>query len=261
MSTGHDHNAHAAHSTTPGGVLVADAGLRLVLGTTIASAGRHSLEFTVVDGDGTPVTDYVEQHDKDLHLIAVRRDLAGFQHVHPVRDAAGVWRTDVDLTAGVWRILADFTAASIGRGVTLGADLFVAGEFTPEPLPAVSSAVTADGYTVILDGGLTPQEGRTLTFRVERDGAPVTDLEPYLAAYGHLVALRSGDLAYLHVHPDGAPGDGVTEPGPAITFHATAPSAGDYRLFLDFKHNGTVRTAEFTVSAETPPHHGHHHHH
>ncbi len=252
MRNEHDHNAHAAHSATPGGVLIADAGLRLVLATTITGAGPHALEFTVVGPDGAPVTEYLEQHDKELHLIAVRRDLAGFQHVHPVRDAAGVWRTNVDLTAGAWRILADFTAASVGRGLTLGADLLVAGEFTPEPLPAVSSAVVVDGYTVTLDGGFTPGEGRTLTFQVEHDGAPVTDLEPYLAAYGHLVALRSGDLAYLHVHP---------EAGTQLTFHATAPSAGDYRLFLDFKHNGTVRTAEFTVTAEPPVHHGLHHHH
>jgi hypothetical protein len=82
---------------------------------------------------------------------------------------------------------------------------------------------------------------------VSKDGQPVTDLQPYLAAYGHLVALREGDLAYLHVHPDGAPGDGVTPAGPQIEFVAEVPSAGGYRLFLDFQHDGVVRTAEFTV--------------
>lgn len=84
-------------------------------------------------------------------------------------------------------------------------------------------------------------------------GAPVTDLQPYLAAYGHLVALRDGDLAYLHVHPDGAPGDGRTKAGPGITFYAQVPSAGAYRLFLDFQHAGTVRTAEFTALAGNVP--------
>jgi hypothetical protein len=66
------------------------------------------------------------------------------------------------------------------------------------------------------------------------------------------VALRDGDLAYLHVHPAGEPGDGTTEPGPDVTFYATAPSAGDYRLFLDFQHDGVVRTAEFTARAGEP---------
>ena len=92
-----------------------------------------------------------------------------------------------------------------------------------------------------------------MTLSISRNGEPVTDLQPYLAAYGHLVALRDGDLAYLHVHPAGEPGDGTTEPGPDVTFYATAPSTGDYRLFLDFQHDGVVRTAEFTARAGEPP--------
>ena len=62
-----------------------------------------------------------------------------------------------------------------------------------------------DGYTVTLDGDLTAGADAKLTLSVSRDGKPVTDLQPYLAAYGHLVALRDGDLAYLHVHPEGRP--------------------------------------------------------
>ncbi len=74
---------------------------------------------------------------------------------------------------------------------------------------------------------------------------------PYRAAYGHLVALRDGDgdLACLHVHPDGSPGDGTTTPGPRIAFHITAPRAGTYRLFLDVQHAGIAGTAVFTIQA------------
>ena len=98
-----------------------------------------------------------------------------------------------------------------------------------------------------LRGGLAAGRSSRLTFTVTRNGRPVTDLRPYLGAYGHLVALRQGDLAYLHVHPDGEPGDGKTKPGPAVTFHAEAPSAGTYRLYLDFQHGSRAHTAEFTV--------------
>ena len=106
---------------------------------------------------------------------------------------------------------------------------------------------------VTLDGRLIPGQAAELTLSVSRDGVPVTDLQPYLAAYGHLVAVRDGDLAYLHVHPAGEPGDGVTSSGPGITFSATAPTAGDYRLFLDLQHDGVVRTAEFTAHADHTP--------
>ena len=90
-----------------------------------------------------------------------------------------------------------------------------------------STSAVVDDYEVTLDGDLVAGEESELTLTVRRDGAPVTDLQPYLAAYGHLVALRDGDLAYLHVHPAGEPGDGTTEPGPGVTFYASAPSAGD----------------------------------
>jgi hypothetical protein len=80
--------------------------------------------------------------------------------------------------------------------------------------------------------------------RVSRDGEPVTDLEPYLGAYGHLVALREGDLAYLHVHPEGG------DAGPEVPFAVEVPSAGGYRLFFDFRHEGVVRTAELAVRSQ-----------
>jgi uncharacterized membrane protein YgcG len=111
---------------------------------------------------------------------------------------------------------------------------------------------------VTLSGKLVPGKSTALTMHVSKNGRPVTDLEPYLAAFGHLVMLRDGDMAYIHVHPDGHPGDGKTAPGPEIVFFAEAPSYGQYRLFLDFQHQGKVRTAEFTVNVEgpNPPPHG-----
>ena len=93
-----------------------------------------------------------------------------------------------------------------------------------------------------LSGELVPGAVSPLTLTVRRDGRAVTDLQPYLGAYGHLVALRTGDLAYLHVHPDGSP-----TAGPEIRFAAEVPGAGTYRLYLDFRHGDVVRTAEFTV--------------
>ncbi|MEK8144063.1 hypothetical protein NKH18_25750 [Streptomyces sp. M10(2022)] len=32
------------------------------------------------------MTEYTPEHEKELHLIAVRRDTAGYQHVQPVMD-------------------------------------------------------------------------------------------------------------------------------------------------------------------------------
>jgi hypothetical protein len=160
--------------------------------------------------------------------------------------------------AGEYRVLADYKPLWGIHGEALGADVSVAGDFRPKPLPPPSDTAVVDGYTVTMKGKLHPGKSGKLTLSVAKDGKPVTDLEPYLAAYGHLVALRDGDMAYLHVHPTGMPGDGKTRPGPDIVFDATPPSYGDYRLFLNFQHQGVVRTAELTVHVDgpNPPPHG-----
>jgi hypothetical protein len=75
----------------------------------------------------------------------------------------------------------------------------------------------------------------------------VTSLQPYLGAFGHLVSLRDGDLAYLHTHPAAEAHDG-DRGGPTVAFATEFPTAGSYRLFLDFKADGKVHTAEFTVT-------------
>lgn len=250
-----DHAAHgsaaeAAAEEIPEGLMLSQHGYTLALAQVSLPAGEAvPFAFQVLGPDGSPVTSYEQTHDKDLHLIAVRRDMTDFQHVHPELAEDGTWKSSLDLTAGQWRVFADFAPTEHGQAMTLGVDLAVAGDYDPQPLPEPAAAAGVDGYTVTLDGELRAGRETELTLSVSRDGQPVTDLQPYLAAYGHLVALRDGDLAYLHVHPAGAPGDGTTEPGPDITFYATAPSRGDYRLFLDFQHEGVVRTAEFTAAA------------
>ncbi|WKX69386.1 hypothetical protein [Streptomyces sp. XD-27] len=245
--------ADAGHAA--GGLQISESGYTLDLDTPrIASDRSTEVRFSVRDAAGRKVTAYRKAHGKELHLILAGRDLTTYQHLHPARAADGTWRTDVKLPkAGDYRLFTDFTPAAKGAGnLTLGADLAVSGTYQPAALPKATRTTTVDGYTVNLEGDLTPGKARELTLKVAKDGREVTDLQPYLEAYGHLVALRSGDLAYLHVHPGGHPGDGVTKPGPAISFTATASSSGTYRLFLDFKHNGTVRTAAFTLPATAP---------
>ncbi|MET9778793.1 hypothetical protein ABZ023_31850 [Streptomyces sp. NPDC006367] len=254
--TGGD-DGHAGHRSEPaGGLQISEDGYTLDLATPRVTAGhRAELRFTVRDEDGRAVTAYRREHEKELHLIVASRDLTAYRHLHPTRAADGTWSTPVDLPrAGGYRVFADFTPAEKGAGsITLGADLAAGGAYRPEAPPAPAGTVTADGYRVALAGTLNPGRAGELKLRITRAGRPVTDLQPYLGAYGHLVALRSGDLAYLHVHPNGEPGDGTTKPGPEISFTATAPSAGTYRLFLDFRHEGKVHTAAFTVRAGSAP--------
>jgi hypothetical protein len=245
--------AETADSELPAGLAVAADGYTLDLGTPTAPAGPATeVGFRVLGPDGHPVTAFEVAHEQDLHLVAVRRDLSGFQHVHPELGDDGEWRAVLALTPGAWRLFADFVPSADGANRVLGADLSVPGEYTPEPLPAPSAVAEVDGYTVVLTGELVPGREAELTLSVSRDGRPVTDLQPYLGSYGHLVVLRAGDLGYLHVHPADGPAGAAPAPGPHIGMVTTAPTAGTYRVFLDFRHGDVVHTAAFTLPATAP---------
>lgn len=212
------------------GLAVSEGGLTLKLARTSAARGRRfTLAFRIVDGQGRTVRHFDVEHTKRMHLIVVRRDMTGFQHLHPTERADGTWTVPAMLRdAGSYRVFADFSAG--GRAHTLADDLAVDGVVRSRPLPAPARGVAVDGMRVALR-----EEGGELVFDVTRTGRPVA-VEDYLGAKGHLVALREGDLAFLHVHPDAN----------RLRFMAEFPTAGRYRLFLQFKTGGRIHTAAFT---------------
>jgi hypothetical protein len=256
--TGTTPEQNTPSAVLPAGLQVSQDGYRLTpLSGSLSTGIPQPFRFQITGPDFRPVTDYTTSHDKDLHLIVVRRDLSGFQHVHPERATDGTWAIPLAVpSAGQYRVFADFQPAG-HDGLTLGADVPAAGDYQPAPLPAAARTATVDGYTVTLTGDLTPGASSKVTLSVSKDGRAVTDLQPYLGAYGHLVALREGDLAYLHVHPGGEPGDGQTQPGPDIEFGAEVPSAGRYHLYLDFQHDDVVRTAHLVLDAGPASRSGH----
>src|SRR3954468_12059373 len=224
------------------GVVAAADGYRLIPASTTLAADGGTFRFTIEDQHDRAVHDFTPVHERDLHLIVVNRELTTFHHIHPTLDAAGTWSIDLPpLEPGSYRAVADFQVDG-GPRLALGTDLTVAGSYQPTELTEPTSRTTTDGYEVQLVTERSDDGAVTAQLTVRRNGDLVSDLEPYLGANGHLVAMRTGDLAYAHVHPvehdDAAPG--------VVTFNAELTSAGRYGLFFDFKHNGTVHTAAFT---------------
>jgi len=242
-ATEHGGHEEGAGGNALPGLAVSQDGYRLVPGQDILIAERdQNLNFTIEREDGSTVDQFDVTHDRRLHLIVVRRDFQGFQHLHPKQIEDGSWTVRIgDLAPGAYRVFADFSTG--GQPLTLATDQFVPGQFDPEPLgPVARTADAGDGYQVSLltfrgSGGETVP----VDFEVTKNGKVVDGVQPYLGADGHLVALRQGDQAFLHTHPEGEPGG----PGP-ISFQVSYPTAGSYRLYIQFKHGGEVRTAEFT---------------
>jgi hypothetical protein len=230
----------AGHGEAPQpvrGLAVSEKGLTLELARNTAARGTpFELAFRIVDRKGKTVRDFDVEHTKRMHFIVVRRDMTGFQHLHPTQNTDGTWSLPVTLTeAGSYRVFADFSVGE--KPYTLADDLTVDGSVRSQPLPAPAKRFDVDGLRVSLTEGATKAGTESeLGFTVTRKGRPVA-VQDYLGAKGHLVALRQGDLAFLHVHPDEN----------SLKFMATFPTAGSYRLFLQFKTtDGRLHTAAFT---------------
>lgn len=242
MTETHGGGHHGTHAE-PSGLSSSAGGLTLEPAWKPEDGGGRTgtLEFRIVDPGGRALRDFDEQHGKAMHLMVVRRDLTHYRHLHPSMGTDGTWSAPLTFPEpGPYRVFADFAAA--GRDLTLGDDLEIPGRYDPLPLPDPAGAEMIGEYEVSLASDVVAGGEASLAFDVSRNGRPVEDLEPYLGALGHLVALREGDLAFLHVHPETEQGS-----GPRIAFRAAFPSEGRYRLFLQFAHAGGVKTATFTV--------------
>lgn len=235
------------------GLGIAQDGYQLAAVTAPTDTSTEgSLSLTIIGPDGDPVTDFELEHEKELHLIAVRADGQHFRHVHPEMNDDGTWTIPWQWdAAGTYRIFADFVPAEAGEGLTLSTSVHVGGAYEPAPATEPDTTTTVDGFDVSIEGNLTAGEATQLTMTITRAGEPVTGLEPYLGAFGHLVALRDGDLAYLHVHPHGDEPQAGQTSGPEIEFEATAPTEGRYLLYLDFQVDGEVRTAPLVIDTTT----------
>ena len=86
-----------------------------------------------------------------------------------------------------------------------------------------------------------------LTFTVVEERRARHHLEPYLGAFGHLVALRDGDLAFLHVHPEGDEPTAGRHRRARCRVRRRAAHPGRYLLYLDFQVDGKVHSAPFVV--------------
>ena len=233
----HGGSEKAAHPVR--GVAVAENGLRLTVDDPELRRGRaETLRFRVIeDESGETVRDFDIEHTKRMHIIVARRDLQGFQHLHPEQAADGSWSLPLKLDdPGSYRIFADFSHEE--EKTTLATDLRVDGDADLRPLPEPApTAISDGGYDVRLDAGRVERgKEADLRFTITKDGETI-EPDEYLGAGGHLVALREGDLAFLHVHPTD---------DHAAAFAATFPTAGKYRLFLQFEHEGRVHTVAFT---------------
>ncbi|HUS16126.1 MAG TPA: heavy metal translocating P-type ATPase [Chloroflexia bacterium] len=254
-----------AGSTADGmgtGPAAAAAQVRFTAGGTVQPGGPVTLSFQVTDLAGRPVNP-VLAHERPMHLIVASRDLRQFAHLHPENTAA-IGHYAVAYTfpaAGDYILYDELELAGHGDEVHrfdlhVGAAGSAAASLAPELGPQHSGE-----YTVELAPRGMVRAGTESGFvvRVTRDGKPVTDLEPYLGAAAHVVALDGQAGGFAHIHgisgsepPDPMMADMGAPPaqfGPALAFSHQFPTPGLYKVWAQFAHHGEVITVAWVVEA------------
>ncbi len=186
----------------------------------------------------------VESNTKILHLIAYDTSKNAFAHVHPVFDGK-TWSVELNLNTNgnyfVWAQgqLLDGTEFSSSTRAKV-----VSGK--PE-LPVVSLGdnrkATDRSTTIVLDKGKL-KAGRLamLTFEVTREDGQKVQLSPYLGAMAHLIAVSPKGDELIHVHP--MAGDTPN----AGMIHATFPTEGDYRVWVQLIDRGELKLLPLSVT-------------
>ena len=187
------------------------------------------LRFTVIGPDGLPVTAFTPPRATRARCTpwsSAATPRASSASTRPwTRTAPGAPRCGCP-RPGVWRAFVDMTPTA-GPALVLGVDLFAAGPFDPFTFPPSRTAQIGD-FQLRLDGDLVPGASSQVFATVSRDGVGVTDLQPYLGAFGKLVALREGDLAYTAAAPGNGAGPARHRPrGPRGRVHRQRPERRD----------------------------------
>jgi Cu+-exporting ATPase len=243
----------------------ADAGVevRLELPDDVRPGMPARVIATVVDvASGEPVEDLTRSHEAWMHLIATREDLGTFAHVHPQPTGRpGELAVDITFpTAGRYVVNTEFRRQGEMSDVHQRQVVTVAGSApAPVVLTAGPRTEVVDGVRVELEGDAEAGGVSDLDFSLTdaATGRPLDDLQPYLAAAGHVVVMRADGQTFAHEHAEvedtsgrpvfALPGQTF---GPELDVHAEFPTAGTYRLWAQFRlADGDVITAPFTVEA------------
>lgn len=243
---------HSGHSSmTTSGLTTDDMKLEWRYSPERPKPGEKTkIKLLVYNKAGKPVDKFETNHEKLMHLIIVRDDLTEFNHVHPVYKGNGEFEVEAEFaTGGSYKLFADFIPTG-GAQFTETSRVTVAGEQRAErpltkdaSLTKIEKDIEASLSISSLKAGA--EAALTFTFQDAKTMKPITDLQPYLGAIGHVVILNKDLNRYLHVHPVD---DNVS--GPTAGFLTTFPEPGLYKIWGQFQRKDETFIINYTVSVE-----------
>lgn len=254
-----------------------------------------AFEIDLKDKTGSaPTSDSLQYtHERLFHVIAVDENFETFQHIHPedqqvlTQDMFKSGKFPFNLTLekdGRYLIAVDY--AHLGHSISF-TKIFDIGKRQPVLTKDFSHAKKFGNYQVSFGPNkekIVSGENINIKYHFEKDGAPLSDLEPYLGAPMHFAIISEGFGGFAHTHgsltPEsemqmqmhgsllprsllinsvlahGGPEEdsrkvvGAALPakfGPDIYLSYIFPYPGVFVIFGEFKHQEKVVTTKFMV--------------
>ncbi len=188
------------------------------------------------------------EHEKKIHLIVVSEDLSWFNHIHPEYQVDGSYTVPETFpNGGNYFLYADYKPSGSTHQLNK-INVSVSGNaIAPRPFTQIKSTANDKIYSVTLK----PDDASFISnkaihfdgvFTKNGESFDVNNLQNYLGAKGHMVAINTDTKEYMHLHPE--------VEGTILHFHTTFEKAGVYRIWLQFMDEGELYTLDFVIRVE-----------
>jgi hypothetical protein len=240
------------------------------------------------NGKPSPLSRYnalMPDHGKLMHLFMVREDgLNAFAHLHPVSRSGETLDFDVALPPvppGRYRVYGDIVHES-GYAQTLVNTVDVAASTVSRPSdpddswfagPATSTAVVdlGDGAQLLWSKPAKPivaGEESVIALSLRDANGAVLTVQPYMGMAAHVIVSSHDHAVFAHLHPAGSISMAALQKfsdtanhtahvgmdAGALEGHVEVPyafpTAGRYRMWVQLKRGGQIKTAAFDVDVQ-----------
>lgn len=212
------------------------------------------LQFSIRDTKSRAlVRDFDIAHTKPFHLLMVSKDLSWYAHEHPEQQPDGTFQHQQSFPAGgLYYLYADVAPRNAGSQILMTSIKVNGPTRPPVPLVPSGNTMTVSNMKAVLGGAarLPIGKGAQVTFQLTDTGTgdAVTDLEPYLGAYGHLIIIHADGQTVVHSHPaEDKAGIAQSKRG-IVMFNARIPKPGIYKIWGQFQRAGSVITIPFVIT-------------
>ncbi|TAE58563.1 MAG: hypothetical protein EAZ87_12970 [Nostocales cyanobacterium] len=248
-----EHQGHSTDKTQDGSKKQIVTQAKLNVPKEVTPNQPINLAINIQDQAGKPVSKFDVFQEKLMHLIVVSNDLEHFDHLHPEYKKNGRFEVNAKFPhPGEYALFSDYKPAGQTETVSL------VNVNVPGTVPLPKSLSKYEKTKIISDTKVNLNidkekikagEDVNLTFEIkDKNNQAVKDIQPYLGEKGHLVIIKGSSVLsksdYIHAHSIKDDADGK------VKFYTKFPQSGTYKMWMQFKRNGEIKTADFWINVE-----------